>query len=108
MLRRPFGLTKFPTSNQETAISYGGKTFAIVSAEQLEYMVDQKRQQTMFENMEQRKTITDEELSKVLEDFKENCGYSTLANVLGKMTAQERKEWEHKYRFTPISRTIRG
>ena len=108
MLRRSFGPTKFPTSNQETSISHNGKNYAVVSAEQLEYMVDQKRQQTVYDFMEQRKTITDEELNKILEEFKENCGYATLESILKKMTEQERKEWEIKYRFTPISRSIRG
>lgn len=107
MLDRSSKSPTYPVKNQETSITYGGKTYAICSDQQIDYIKLQARDQVMFDAFEKQIEMTEEEINKKVQLVVENCGYATLDYVLGLMTPQEREDWKVRYRFTPITRPAR-
>lgn len=101
---RPFKIGAMPVKNQETSIEYKGKIYALASEGQMEYILNQAKEQMLFDAATSKKPLSPDELSAKLNEFADNCGYATLDYVLAKMTPAEREEWKVKYRFAPITR----
>jgi len=101
---RKFKSSANPTKNQELAITFNGKTWAICSPEQMDYILIRAKEQLIFNAYEEQQTITEEQLAEKMKEFSENCGFATLDYVLGKMTPAEQEEWKNKYRFTPFTK----
>src|SRR3990172_4837574 len=102
MRERALKTSSYPVKNQSTSITFKGKTYAICSAGQLEYMRLRTKDQIEFEAYEKHEQLTQEELNRRVEEKMGNCGFATLDHVLGLMTPQERKDWKAMYRFTPF------
>ena len=94
-----------PVKNQEMAITYKGKVYAICEQGQLDYLVQCERERWIMMAYDEDKTMTESELNAKIKIFLENCGYSTLNGLLARMTPEERKNWQDNYRFSPIKRT---
>lgn len=96
-----------PTKNQETAIDFKGKTYAVCTDGQMNFLIEMAKDKFRAEAFDKKVKLSEEELEKKLKEYRETCGYATLDWILGQMTPQERTDWQNKYRFTPIMRTIK-
>jgi hypothetical protein len=65
-----------------------------------------QQQTLMVEAAQQEKVLSEAELKAKLEEYTQNCGYSTLDKLLAKMTPDERSAWQDNYRFAPIVRRL--
>lgn len=107
MMDRMQPVPTYPVKNQETAITFRGKTYAICSQEQMTFMLDQARNEIISVANVAKEKLPEEEIGKRLNLFKEGCGFATLDYVLSLMTPAEQQEWKDKYRFCPITRPIK-
>lgn len=53
---------------------------------------------------EEGKQLTEEEFKKELRNYKENCGYAVLSELLAKVSPEERERWKTNYRFSGVVR----
>lgn len=111
MNSRPFPQTGFPTKNQEVSITLrDGRTFAICSKGQFRYLLDMARQRIIADAIDKGELTNEAEAdNKTIEErllhWREHQSqYATMDWVLERMSPQERKDWEAKYRFGGVFR----
>lgn len=107
MMNRTHAIQQHPVKNQETVIDLRGKSYAICTQGQLDFIKMQARGQIAFDAAERREKLTEGELERRLKEHMDNCGYATLEYVHSLMTPAELEDWKNKYRFAPICRTMK-
>jgi hypothetical protein len=88
--------------NHAISVTVRGKTRALVSKGQMQYLLEKEGQRLRVEEA----SLSAEQLEARLRDFAENCGYATTEQILSMMTPEERSQWETNYRFGGTSRRM--
>jgi len=94
----------YPVKNQLMSITYNGKTYGICEQGQLDYVLSVGKEDILSQAAMKKERLSEKELAKRLEEYRDNCGYATLEFVLAKMTPAEREQWAINYRFQPFTR----
>ena len=107
MNTRSIPFSTIPCKNQSMSITLSnGKTYGIVVAGQLSYMLQKERQRILDEAYDTQTTLTEEQIKAKLDVFQENCGFATLDWVLEKLPPNKREEWKNQYRFSGVTRRL--
>jgi len=108
MLSRPFQPNRFPSKSQELSITLpNGRTYAICSNGQYRTVRDLAKNKILEDAAGNNITLDDVNLEKKLDEWQETkSSFATMSWILSKLTPEQAKEWETKYRFQPIQRNI--
>jgi hypothetical protein len=108
MLSRPFQPNRFPSKNQELSVTLpNGRTYAICSKGQYRTVRDLAKNKILEEAAESNVTLDDVSLEKKLEEWQETkSSFATIGWILSKLTPEQARDWETKYRFQGIQRNI--
>ena len=93
-----------PTKGQLLEIDFQGRTYKICSKGQMNFIMAMAVQKIQTKAAEEGRQLSDEDMKKEMEEYKENCGYAVLSELLAKVSPEERQRWETNYRFAGISR----
>lgn len=93
-----------PIKSQLTQVGFNGKLYSICTQGQMNYLVAVARNSIINEAAREGRVLTEEDIEKAIEIFKEDCGYAVLTELLAKVSPEERQRWETNYRFAGVSR----
>jgi len=95
-------MSPLPTKGQMIEIMFGGKTYKICSEGQMNYLLAVGLNAIQMRATQENKALSEEELKKELQQYRENCGYAVLNDLLVKVSPEERERWKTNYRFSGI------
>jgi hypothetical protein len=108
MLSRNFSQNRFPSKSQELSVTLpNGRTYAVCSKGQYRTVRDAAKAEVLREASEKGVAMDDVLLEKMLDAWQETkSGFATLSWVLSRLTPEQAREWEAKYRFQPVQRNV--
>ena len=106
MLSRNFIQNRFPSKSQELSITLpNGRTYAICSKGQYRTVSDMAKAVLAERAAEKGLALDDVVMERMLDVWQETeSRFATMSWILSKLTPEQAREWEAKYRFQAIQR----
>ena len=95
----------FPIS---TTITDGGRTYAICSQGQMNFLLREAQERITSEAMDRGEKLTDKEIQGRLAEWEKTCGYTTMPRFFARLTPEEQEEWKARYRFSGLTAGKKG
>jgi len=94
-----------PVKSQAIDVTVGKRTYRVCSEGQYDFILMAAREEIIQKAAMEQKSLTDDEINKEIEAYKETCPYATIAILFSKMSPSERQRWQDNYRFSGIYRS---